>query len=122
MAWLRVHQYLVSVILLDENGLGLGWGQAHTTACLHLFCGSKSKDEMNSKEKSEFWDGKTIIKMEQQIELPMEKIGVLVDILRNEKGVLYETERNILHSGVQDVGVNEDSSEGSKFYFDNHSL
>ena len=106
MAWLRVHQYAVSVI------------PGSTKATLYLYVGSKTDVyDMTQKEKDAHYK-KTIIKKEVKLEIPIDQIRPMVDLLRNEKGLQYNDKSGFLWSAKQDVGVGELTTEGTKFFFD----
>lgn len=106
MAWLRVYQYAVSVI------------PGSTKATLYLYVGSKTDEyDMTQKERKAHYK-KTIIKKEVKLEIPIDQIGPIVDLLRNEKGLQYNVNSGFLWSAKQDVGVGELTTEGTKFFFD----
>jgi hypothetical protein len=106
MAWLKVHQYAVSLI------------PGTTKATLYLYVGSKTDEfDMTQKEKDARFK-KTIITKEVKLEIPVVQIAPIVDLLRNEKGLQYNDQNGFLWSAKQDVGVGELTTEGTKFFFD----
>ena len=110
MAWEKVHQYAVSLKPGAHEGN------------IYLYCGKKSGwDECNEKERKAERDGKTVINREVKLTVPITNMLVLVDILRNEKGLSYNKDSGFLWSGRQDVGVGELTTEGRNFHFDSNA-
>ena len=106
MAWLKIHQYAISV------------APGSTKANLYLYVGSKKETlYMTDKELKARYE-QTIIKKEIKLEIPIDQITPLVDLLRNEKGLQFNDSNNFIWSARQDVGVGELTTEGTKFFFD----
>lgn len=107
MAWEKVHQYAVSLKPGSHEGN------------IYLYCGEKSGwKECNNKEEEAERDGKTVINREVKLKVPVGNISTLVDLLRSETGISYNTESGFLWSSRQDVGVGEVRREGQDFFFD----
>ena len=110
MAWEKVHQYAVSLKPDSNEGN------------IYLYCGEKKSYETSSHgERMAERKGQTVINREVKLKVPVSNISTLVDLLRNEKGLKYNTDSGFLWSSRQDVGVGELRPEGQDFFFDSNT-